>query len=86
MNSELVDTIRTYILENFLFTDDTSAVGLDDSLLDNGIVDSTGMMEIITFLEAELGVSVADEDMTPENLDSISSLVRYVERERCATV
>ena len=85
MNSELVDTIRTYILENFLFTDDTSAVGLDDSLLDNGIVDSTGMMEIITFLEADLGVKVADEDMTPENLDSISRLVRYVERERCVT-
>jgi acyl carrier protein len=86
MSSDLVSTIRTYILENFLFTDDASAIGLDDSLLENGIVDSTGMMEIITFLESDLDVKVADEDMTPENLDSINRLVSYVQRKRQATI
>ena len=82
MSEELIVTIRDYILQNFLFTDDASAIALDDSLLDNGIVDSTGMMEIITFLEADLGIKVADEDMTPENLGSINRLAAYVSRRR----
>jgi acyl carrier protein len=86
MSSDLVATVRGYILENFLFTDDVSAIGLDDSLLEAGIVDSTGMMEIITFLEADLGVQVADEDMTPENLDSVNRLVKYVLKRRAAVV
>jgi acyl carrier protein len=85
MSTDLVETIRSYILENFLFTDDTSALGLEDSLLETGVVDSTGMMEIITFLEADLGVQVADDDMTPENLDSVSRLVKYVLTKREAT-
>lgn len=85
MSSELLETIRTYILENFLFTDDTSALDPDASLLENGIVDSTGMMEIITFLEADLGVKVEDEDMTPDNLDSVNRLVKYVSGKREAT-
>lgn len=84
MSSELADTIRHYILENFLFTDDESALGIDDSLLEKGIVDSTGMMEIITFLEADLDVRVEDEEMTPENLDSVNRLVNYVTRKRSA--
>jgi len=85
MSDDLIGTIRDFILENFLFTDDPSAVGLEDSLLDNGVVDSTGMMEIITFLEGDLGIKVADEDMTPENLDSIQRLASYVARQRAAT-
>lgn len=82
MSTELVDAIRTYILENFLFTDDSNALSLDDSLLENGIVDSTGMMEIIAFLESDLGITVADEEMTPENLDSVNRLAKYVSRKR----
>lgn len=72
--------VRDYILDNYLFTDDQSALSNDDSFLDKGIIDSTGIMEVIFFLEEEFGVQVDDEDMVPENLDSVKNIVAYVER------
>ncbi|MGB5629196.1 MAG: acyl carrier protein [Woeseiaceae bacterium] len=82
MSSELQTQVRDFILENYLFTDDTSVLGLDESLLDRGIVDSTGMLEIIMFIEDELGVQVADEEMIPENLDSVNRIAAFVARKK----
>ena len=82
MSETMYETIRGFILENYLFTDDTSQLGLDDSLLGRGIVDSTGMLEIIMFIEEQLGVKVADEDMIPENLDSVNRIAAYVASRR----
>ena len=82
MSSELQTQVRDFILENYLFTDDTSALGLDESLLDRGIVDSTGMLEIIMFIEDELGVAVEDEEMIPENLDSVNRIASFVSKKR----
>ena len=82
MSSELQKQVRGFILENYLFTDDESALGLDESLLDRGIVDSTGMLEIIMFIEDELGVTVEDEEMIPENLDSVNRIAAFVTRKR----
>ena len=82
MSSELQKQVRDFILENYLFTDDESALGLDESLLDRGIVDSTGMLEIIMFIEDELGVKVEDEEMIPENLDSVNRIAAFVTRKR----
>jgi len=79
MADALRDRIRTFVLENFLFTDDKSAVGLDDSLLERGIVDSTGMLAIISFIEDDLGVRMSDDEMIPENLDSIYRIAQFVE-------
>ena len=84
MADTLREAIRNFILENFLFTTDTSAVALDDSLLDRGIVDSTGMLEIIMFIEEQLGVKVADDEMVPENMDSVNNIARFVECKRQA--
>ena len=85
MAEALHDSIRNFILENYLFTNDTSAVALDDSLLDRGIVDSTGMLEIILFLEEQLGVVMKDEEMIPDNLDSVNKIARFVESKRIRT-
>jgi acyl carrier protein len=74
--------VRDYILENYLFTDDESALGNDDAFLEKGILDSTGMLEVIYFLEDEFEVSVADQEMVPENLDSVNRIVAYVERKQ----
>jgi acyl carrier protein len=74
--------IRGYILENYLFTDDDSALGDDDSFLENGILDSTGMLEVIHFLEDEFGVIVDDHEMIPENLDSVNRITAYIVRKR----
>ena len=77
MANELQHKIQRFILENYLFTDDPAALSPDESLLKQGIVDSTGMMQRIAFIEEELGVPVADEEMIPENLESVNKIVRF---------
>jgi acyl carrier protein len=74
--------IRDYILENYLFTDDQNALSNQESFLDKGIIDSTGIMEVIMFLEEEFGISVEDEEMIPENLDSVNNIVAFVNRKQ----
>lgn len=78
------EKIRSYVADNFLFGD-TSQLNANDSFLDRGIIDSTGILEIVLFLEEEFGIKVADHEMLPENLDSIANIVRYVERSRAGT-
>lgn len=74
--------VKTYILENYLFTDDESQLSTDDSFLEKGILDSTGILEVIFFIEESYGIKVEDEEMIPENLDSVESLVEYVKRKQ----
>lgn len=71
--------IRTFIVENFLFG---NADGLKDdtSFLEEGIIDSTGVLELVTFLEEEFNIKVADDDLVPENLDSINNVTAYLQR------
>ena len=77
--------IRDYILDNYLFTDDQSALSNEDSFLDKGIIDSTGIMEVIFFLEEEFGIQVDDEEMVPENLDSVKNIVSYIDRKQASS-
>ncbi len=79
---ELKEQIRGYIVENFLFGDEGPLQAEDQSLLDSGIIDSVGVMELVAFLEQDLGLTVADDELVPENLDSVANLVGYVERKR----
>jgi len=74
--------VRSYILENFLFTDDAGALNSADSLLGKGIIDSTGAMELVYFLEEKFGIKVEDQEMVPENLDSVNSIVAYIKRKK----
>lgn len=80
---ELKEQIRKFIISNFYVADPTT-LSDDASLLDAGIVDSTGVLEIITFLESDLGITVEDAEMLPENLDSVSRLVAYVQKKKKA--
>ena len=82
MTDALRSSIRDFLLENYLFTTDTSAIGVDDSLLGRGIVDSTGMLEVIFFIEEKLGVAMRDSEMTPDNLDSVNKIAKFVEGKR----
>jgi acyl carrier protein len=77
--NEMKDKIRAFIVENFLFG---KADGLryDSSFLDEGIIDSTGILELVSFLEEEYKMSVEDEELVPENLDSINNVVAFLER------
>jgi acyl carrier protein len=78
-------TIRTFLTSNF-YVPDPQRLSDTDSLLDAGIIDSTGVLELISFLEKEFGIKVEDEELVPENLDSVSRLVAFVERKRAAAV
>jgi acyl carrier protein len=75
-------TLRQFIAENFLFSEPGAADSFEDdtSLVDTGIVDSTGILELVAFLEREYGISVGDEELAPGNLDSIRRLTAFLER------
>ena len=65
-----------------MFGDESEPFADSDSFMQKGIIDSTGVLELTAFLEEKYGITVADEDMLPENLDSIDNLIRYLERKR----
>jgi acyl carrier protein len=73
------DKIRSFIVGNFLFGKND---GLEDdtSFLEEGIIDSTGVLELVSFLEEEYGIAVEDEELIPENLDAINNVVEYLKR------
>jgi len=71
-------TIRNEILDNYLFTDDQSELENSASLLEQGIIDSTGILELIYFLEEEFDIQVKDSELIPENLDSVDNILAYV--------
>ena len=71
--------VRNFIVTNLLFGDGASLEN-DTSFLDSGTVDSTGVLELIMFLESAYGVKVAPEEMVPENLDSINRVAQFLQR------
>jgi len=75
-------SLRRLILEDYLFTDDDKALTDDMSFLEEGILDSMGILEIIMYLEEQFEVTVAEDEMVPENLDSIDNLLAYIARKR----
>jgi len=82
LSPDIMQAVRTFVSENFLFREDRDTVGDSESLLDANIIDSTGVLELVAFLEEDFGISVADSEIVPENMDSIESISRYVERKR----
>jgi acyl carrier protein len=74
--------IRTFLAENFPLGEDPSSLPADASLLEAGIIDSTGVLELVDFVEMTYSVKVEDDELLPENLDSIRSIVAFVERKR----
>jgi acyl carrier protein len=74
----LRERIRNFIVDTF-FVD---GFGDDDSFLRKGLIDSTGMLELVAFIETEFGFKVADSELVPENLDSLSRVVAFVGRKQ----
>ncbi|WDN87041.1 hypothetical protein BuS5_00009 [Desulfosarcina sp. BuS5] len=69
--------IKEFIIENFLFGNDEGLKD-DTSFLEEGIIDSTGILELVNYLEEEFEISVDDEELIPENLDSIDNVTAYL--------
>ena len=75
------DIVRNFILEQF-YVADSAELTVDASLIDTGIVDSMGMLDVILFLETRMGISISDSDTIPENLETIGRIAAFVERRR----
>jgi acyl carrier protein len=75
----LNDELRRFVTDNFLFGKVGNGFADDDSFLERGIIDSTGVMELVAFLEEQYGIKLHDQDLIPDNLDSINGLARFVE-------
>ena len=80
MHLDISHAVRQFISENFLFREDLNTISDDASLLEAGVIDSTGVLELVAFLETNFSIEVADDEMLPENLDSIRAIGRYVQR------
>jgi acyl carrier protein len=76
--------IKKFIAKNFLFSDDASVVREDQSLMSSGTLDSTGILELIMFVEEKFEVKVADEEMLPENFDSVNAIAAYIAQKKRA--
>ncbi len=77
--SDIGQQVRAYIASNFIVSD-INALAEDESLLGRGILDSTGFIELVSFLEETFRIQIADDEMIPENLDSLGSISAYVAR------
>jgi acyl carrier protein len=79
--SEAKEKVRAFIVENFMFGND-EGLSDDTSFLEEGIIDSTGVLELVDFLEETFSIKVDDEELIPENLDSIQNLVVYLSKKQ----
>jgi acyl carrier protein len=73
--------LREFVTANF-YVPDPKALDSSTSFLESGIIDSTGVLELVTFVESEFGVAIADDELVPANFDSITAIARFVERKR----
>ena len=77
---KIEDKIRTYIAKNLLFSSNGFGYTDEASFLEEGIVDSQGIMELVLFVEDEFGIQIEDEEIIPDNFDSVSQLAEYIRR------
>ena len=81
---DIENEVRQYIIDNFMYAADSEELTNDMHLFDQGIIDSTGVLEIVGFLEESFEVQVADTEMLPENFQSVNALASYVRTKKAA--
>lgn len=84
MTGNVKQSIRDFIETSFLFREGREKLADGESLLDAGLIDSTGILELVSFIESEFGILVEDDEIVPENLDSVNLITTYVEGKRAA--
>ena len=77
---ELKEQIKSYIAENFLFSSNGFDMDEDESFLEAGVVDSLGVVELVSFVEETYNFEVPDDDIVPDNFDSVDNLAAYISR------
>ena len=74
------ENLRKFIVDNFSFGQSDVKFSDDESLLEKGLIDSTGVLELVTFLETKYKIHIEDNEFIPDNLDSIEKMIRFVNR------
>lgn len=77
-SNEIQKQVREYVIENFVLGDEEDTFSDNQSFLDTGLIDSTGILEVIGYLEDEYEITIEDDEMVPENLDSVDRIARFV--------
>jgi acyl carrier protein len=80
--ADIKKELREFIIENFLFGDTETEFSDSDSFMDKGIIDSTGILEVITYIEENYDIKVEDNEILPENLDSLHNLEKFVNNKK----
>jgi acyl carrier protein len=75
---KIKEKVKHFVDENFLFTSKVDSIGDDVSFMESGIVDSTGILEIVNFIEEDFGIQLEDDEIIPGNLDSVNLLTRFI--------
>ena len=79
---KIKELIRNFVVETFLLGDTDTKFTDDESFLENGIVDSTGILELITYVEEKFNISIDEEEMIPDNLDSLNNLSNFIQKKQ----
>lgn len=78
----LKQEIRKFIVDNFYYGQDDAGLTDGASFLENGIIDSTGVLELVSFIQEQYKIRVSDDELVPENLDSLDNISQFVSRKR----
>ena len=81
--TEYIKEIRAFIVEQFLFGEEDT-LKEDTSFLEEGIIDSTGILELVMFLEEKYGIKIEDSELVPENFDTLDCIAQYMDKKVCA--
>lgn len=79
---EIEEKIRLFMIENFVLSEQLDELGFDESFLENGVVDSTGILELVFFVEDQFGIQIDTSEVLPENFDSVNCLASYIRRKQ----
>lgn len=83
--SEIEGKIKKFMTENFVLSEQLDELGFDESFLENGVVDSTGILELVFFVEDQFGIQIDTSEVLPENFDSVNRLASYIRRKQKLT-
>ena len=76
--NDIEETLKNFIIDNFIFDETGEHLKNDQSFLESGIIDSTGMLELVSFIEETFEIKLEDEELIPDNLDSVNNVVKFI--------
>jgi acyl carrier protein len=79
---ELEEHIRKYVTENLLYVDEDFKYDNDTSFINEGLIESMGVMELVTYVQSEFDITVEQQEVTPDNFDSVNNLVAFIRRKQ----